>query len=114
MHQTHDHIEDLLEVRGDLPRLAWEIGARLVACEFGHARLVVPADPALAAALSALGATLRPFRGQMQAEAPSRTGDAALRHARRHVQLHVARLHADDEGDDDEPEAEDGPPATNA
>ncbi|WP_372840612.1 hypothetical protein [Phaeovulum sp.] len=113
MHRTHDQIEDLLEVRGDLPRLAWEIGARLVACEFGHARLVVPADPALAAALTALGAQLRPFRGQMQPEAPSRAADPALRHARRHVQLHVARLHADDEADDGD-EAEDGPPAANA
>lgn len=101
--------QDLLEVRGDLARLAWEIGGRLMPCEFDAEKLIVPADAALAAALERLGARLRPFRGVFNPGA-----EAAPRHTRRHVQFHVARMHGDEGGEDDEAEAEAGPPAANA
>lgn len=99
--------QDLLEVRGDLARLGWDLGARLVPCAFGEGCLIVPADPALAAALQEHGAQLRPFRGVFRPEA-----EAAPRQTRRHVQFHVARMHGDDGAEDDEIEA--GPPAANA
>ena len=107
MGKTKQTKQDLLEVRGDLARLAWDLGARLVPCEFGQDCLIVAADTALAEALTLQGAQIRPFHGTHSPQAtPSR------RHARRHVQFHVARMHGDDGPEDDEAEA--GPPAANA
>ena len=58
--------EALLEVRGDLPRLAWHIGNRHSPCEIGGDRLRVLADPVMARMLRGLGAevaeVVAPFR----------------------------------------------------
>lgn len=58
--------EALLEVRGDLPRLAWHIGNRHAPCEIGGDRLRVLADPVMARMLRGLGAevaeVVAPFR----------------------------------------------------
>lgn len=58
--------EALLEVRGDLPRLAWHIGNRHAPCEIGKDRLRVLADPVMARMLRVLGAEVSevtaPFR----------------------------------------------------
>ncbi|MDP2062487.1 MAG: hypothetical protein Q8Q63_09995 [Phaeovulum sp.] len=106
--------EELLEVRGDLPRLAWAIGARLASCQFAEGRLIVLRDPAIEAALAGLGAALHPFRGCFAPDTATSAGDIGTRHARRHVQFHVARMHGDDGTDEDAADAEAGPPASNA
>lgn len=111
--QAGPRVMDLLEVRGDLPRLAWAIGARLAACQFAEGRLIVPHDPALEAALVSLGARVRQLQGVFTPDSGTSATDATQRHGRRHVQFHVARMHGDDEADE-ETEAESGPPATNA
>ncbi len=51
--------EALLEVRGDLPRLAWHIGNRHVRCAVGPDRLLLRDDPVLAEMLRGLGAEVR-------------------------------------------------------
>ena len=48
--------EPLLEVKGDLPRLAWHIGNRHTPCQVGPDRLLIQADHVLADMLSHLGA----------------------------------------------------------
>lgn len=51
--------EDLLEVTGDLPRLAWHIGNRHTPCRIEAARLLIQRDHVLKAMLEQLGATVR-------------------------------------------------------
>ncbi len=48
--------EPLLEVRGDLPRLAWHIGNRHAPCEIRADHLLVPSDRVMARMLEKLGA----------------------------------------------------------
>ena len=50
--------EALLEVRGDLARLAWHIGNRHAPCRIEPERLLVQDDPIIADLLRRLGATL--------------------------------------------------------
>ena len=52
--------EALLEVTGDLPRLAWHIGNRHTPCKIEGDRLLIRDDHVLADMLKQLGATLRP------------------------------------------------------
>ena len=58
--------EALLEIKGDLPRLAWHIGNRHAPCEIRDDRLRVLADPVMARMLRGLGAevteVMAPFR----------------------------------------------------
>ena len=49
-------VEALLEIRGDLPRLAWHIGNRHTPCQIATGRLLVRDDPVLGDMLSQLGA----------------------------------------------------------
>ncbi|SFP54111.1 urease accessory protein UreE [Tranquillimonas alkanivorans] len=51
--------EPLLEIRGDLPRLAWHIGNRHTPCQIEPDRLLIRADHVLAKMLAGLGAEVR-------------------------------------------------------
>ena len=51
--------EPLLEVRGDLVRLAWHIGNRHLPCQIEEGRLLVGRDRVVLAMLLGLGAALR-------------------------------------------------------
>ncbi|MCA8880580.1 MAG: urease accessory protein UreE [Rhodobacteraceae bacterium] len=69
--------EPLLEIRGDLPRLAWHIGNRHTPCEIGADRLRIVRDHVLAEMLRGLGAdlheTIAPFRPEGGAYGMGRT-----------------------------------------
>ncbi|MBW6507468.1 MAG: hypothetical protein K0B00_12045 [Rhodobacteraceae bacterium] len=110
--QTGAGTQDLLIVRGDLPRLAWVIGAQLAPCQFTGSGIIVQRDPALEAALVAMGADLAPLHATFSPDTDTAAPDARHRAGRRHVQFHVARMHGDDGAEDDGDEA--GPPAANA
>lgn len=78
----------LLRVTGDLPRIAWHLGLRRVPCEFRAGALVVPADPALKAALARLGAAVEEAPGPFAPEPPDAAG---------HVSHHSFRHHLSEE-----------------
>ena len=69
--------EALIEVRGDLPRLAWHIGNRHTPCRIEPDRLLIRADHVLAKMLRGLGANLaevtEPFRPEGGAYGHGRT-----------------------------------------
>lgn len=69
--------EPLIEVRGDLPRLAWHIGNRHTPCQITTDHLVIGRDAVLADMLTRLGAELRetlaPFRPEGGAYGHGRT-----------------------------------------
>ena len=50
--------EQVLVIKGDLPRLAWHIGNRHCPCQLGGDHLVIRADPVLQAMLEQLGARI--------------------------------------------------------
>ncbi len=52
--------EHLVEVRGDLPRLAWHVGNRHTPCQITADRLVIRRDHVIEAMLRQLGAELTP------------------------------------------------------
>lgn len=54
--------ETLLEVTGDLPRLAWHIGNRHTPCQISADRLLIKDDHVLRGMLEQLGATVRDVR----------------------------------------------------
>lgn len=56
-------VEPLLEVRGDLARLAWHIGNRHTPCRIEADRLVIREDHVLRAMLERLGADVAPAEG---------------------------------------------------
>ena len=60
--------ESLVEVSGDLARLAWHIGNRHTPCEFGVDGLRILSDHVLEAMLRQLGASLRPVRAPFRPE----------------------------------------------
>jgi urease accessory protein len=60
--------EPLLEVRGDLPRLAWHIGNRHAPCQVRADRLVIRRDHVLADMLTRLGAELAETEGPFRPE----------------------------------------------
>ncbi len=51
--------ETLIEVTGDLVRLAWHIGNRHTPCQIGEGRLLIAHDHVLADMLARLGGTVR-------------------------------------------------------
>lgn len=69
--------EPVLEVRGDLPRLAWHIGNRHTPCEIAPDHLVIRDDHVLKAMLLQLGAqvthAMAPFRPEGGAYGHGRT-----------------------------------------
>ena len=60
--------EALIEVTGDLPRLAWHIGNRHTPCQIEPGRLLIRHDHVIEAMLSQVGATLRPVTGPFTPE----------------------------------------------
>ncbi|MGP9789276.1 urease accessory protein UreE [Roseinatronobacter sp. NSM] len=60
--------EPLIEVTGDLPRLAWHIGNRHTPCQIEASRLLIRRDHVIEAMLSQLGASLRPVSGPFTPE----------------------------------------------
>ncbi len=74
--------EPLLEVTGDLVRLAWHIGNRHTPCQIGPERLLIARDPVLADMLARLGA------GLAEVEAPFTPEGGAYGHGRTHGHDH--------------------------
>ena len=74
--------ETLLEVTGDLPRLAWHIGNRHTPCQVEQDRLLIQTDHVLRDMLQKLGATLR------EVEAPFTPEGGAYGHGRTHGHSH--------------------------
>ncbi|MGR3436876.1 MAG: urease accessory protein UreE [Shimia sp.] len=60
--------EPLLEVRGDLARLAWHIGNRHTPCQIGPDHLLIQRDAVLRDMLDLLGAELRDVEGRFTPE----------------------------------------------
>lgn len=60
--------EDLVEVRGDLARLAWHIGNRHTPCQIGADHLTIRRDHVIEAMLAHLGADLTPVTGPFRPE----------------------------------------------
>ncbi|MGL4413033.1 urease accessory protein UreE [Roseinatronobacter monicus] len=60
--------EALVEVSGDLPRLAWHIGNRHTPCQIEDARLLIRHDHVIEAMLKQLGARMRPLSGPFTPE----------------------------------------------
>jgi urease accessory protein len=60
--------EDLIEVRGDLARLAWHIGNRHTPCQIGTDHLTIRRDHVIEAMLAHLGAALTPVTGPFRPE----------------------------------------------
>jgi len=60
--------EDLIEVRGDLSRLAWHIGNRHTPCQIGADHLCIRRDHVIEAMLAQLGADLTPVTGPFRPE----------------------------------------------
>lgn len=96
--------ESLVEITGDLPRLAWHIGNRHTPCQIEPARLLIRRDHVIEAMLAQQGATLRavlePFAPQGGAYGHGRTmghshgpEDAGHSHAHEHGHTH-AHSHA--------------------
>jgi urease accessory protein len=69
--------EPVVQIRGDLPRLAWHIGNRHTPCQIGADHLVIRQDHVLEAMLRQLGAVLThvitPFRPEGGAYGLGRT-----------------------------------------
>jgi urease accessory protein len=79
--------EDVLEVRGDLPRLAWHIGNRHTPCQIAGDHLLIQRDPVIRHMLEHLGADLR------EAVRPFTPEGGAYGHGRTHAHEHVATAH---------------------
>jgi urease accessory protein len=60
--------EDLIEVRGDLARLAWHIGNRHTPCQIGADHLCIRRDHVIEAMLAHLGAEMTPVIGPFRPE----------------------------------------------
>ncbi|MEL6958190.1 MAG: urease accessory protein UreE [Pseudomonadota bacterium] len=84
--------EPLLEVRGDLVRLAWHVGNRHTPCQLGSARLLIQRDAVMADMLTRLGAEVRdvvePFTPEGGAYGMGRT------HSHSHGHSHEEHDHA--------------------
>lgn len=81
--------ETLLEVTGDLPRLAWHIGNRHTPCQIGEGWLLIRDDHVLADMLRRLGAGLRTV------EAPFTPEGGAYGHGRTFGHDHGPHDHGD-------------------
>ncbi|THD85094.1 urease accessory protein UreE [Aliigemmobacter aestuarii] len=60
--------EPILQVTGDLPRLAWHIGNRHTPCEIQPGRLLIRQDHVLERMLRGLGAVVTPMSGPFRPE----------------------------------------------
>lgn len=80
--------EDLLEITGDLARLAWHIGNRHTPCEITPDALRIQADHVLQAMLEQLGATIVPVRGLFRPEGGAYGHGRTMGHAHDHAHDH--------------------------
>lgn len=80
--------EDLVEVRGDLPRLAWHIGNRHTPCQIGADRLLIRRDHVIEAMLSQLGAALTPVTGPFRPEGGAYGKGRTMGHDHSHGHAH--------------------------
>lgn len=80
--EIHAAPEALLQITGDLPRLAWHIGNRHTPCAVADDHLLIRADHVLAEMLLGLGATVTPLT------APFRPEGGAYGHGRTHGHAH--------------------------
>jgi len=84
--------EPLLQVSGDLPRLAWHIGNRHTPCQIMEDHLLIRADHVLARMLRGLGAELQevsaPFRPEGGAYGHGRTMGHDHGHSHEHGHDH--------------------------
>ena len=81
--------EPLLEVKGDLPRLAWHIGNRHTPCEVQADRLLIQRDHVLEDMLRGLGAEIT------HVEEPFQPEGGAYGHGRTHGHGHAHTAHDD-------------------
>ena len=79
--------EDLLQVQGDLPRLAWHIGNRHTPCQIDGDRLLIGRDPVIAHMLEHLGASV------LEVYEPFTPEGGAYGHGRTHGHEHGASAH---------------------
>ncbi|SEL45959.1 urease accessory protein [Roseovarius azorensis] len=77
--------EDLIEVRGDLPRLAWHIGNRHTPCQIGADHLRIRRDHVIEAMLTHLGAHLVPVAGPFRPEGGAYGKGRIMGHDHGHV-----------------------------
>ncbi|MBP0482494.1 urease accessory protein UreE [Sagittula salina] len=80
--------EEVLEVRGVLPRLAWHIGNRHTPCQVCGDHLVIRRDPVIRHMLEHLGAAIT------ESERPFTPEGGAYGHGRTHSHEHGATAHA--------------------
>ncbi|PPB80802.1 urease accessory protein [Albidovulum inexpectatum] len=78
----HAASEPLLELRGDLARLAWHIGNRHTPCQIEAGRLLIARDHVLRDMLAHLGATIREVTEPFEPES------GAYGHGRTHGHAH--------------------------
>ena len=74
--------EDLLEIRGDLVRLAWHIGNRHMPCQIEAERLLIQRDHVIRDMLETLGAALK------EVSEPFTPEGGAYGHGRTHSHAH--------------------------
>lgn len=80
--------EEVLEIRGPLPRLAWHIGNRHTPCQVCEDHLVIQRDPVIRHMLEHLGAEVR------ESVRPFTPEGGAYGHGRTHSHEHGATAHA--------------------
>lgn len=80
--QVRAQPEALLEIRGDLVRLAWHIGNRHTPCQIDGARLLIQRDRVIAGMLEKLGAEVR------EVTEPFTPEGGAYGHGRTHSHAH--------------------------
>ena len=76
--------EVLLEVTGDLARLAWHVGNRHAPCRIEPHRLLVQDDPVMADMLRRLGAAVRPVTEPFEPEGGAYGHGRTMGHAHTH------------------------------
>ncbi|MEX5728195.1 urease accessory protein [Rhodovulum iodosum] len=79
--------ENLLEVRGDLPRLAWHVGNRHTPCQIEADRLLIQRDHVIRDMLNRLGAEVA------EIVAPFSPEGGAYGHGRTHAHEHGHTTH---------------------
>ncbi|KPP86030.1 MAG: urease accessory protein [Rhodobacteraceae bacterium HLUCCO07] len=84
--------EDLVEVRGDLARLAWHIGNRHTPCQIGADHLTIRRDHVIEAMLTHLGAVLTPVKGPFLPEGGAYGKGRTMGHDHGHT--HHTHTHA--------------------
>lgn len=81
--------EDLMEIRGDLPRLAWHIGNRHTPCAMAPDHLRIRRDHVIEAMLIQLGAHLTPVIGPFRPEGGAYGKGRTMGHDHHHAHDHA-------------------------